>query len=33
VDWEPRQPAAVETVWNIKGYMNTAWHRVRISVT
>jgi sulfite oxidase len=30
---ESMQPAAVEAVWNIKGYMNTAWHRVRISVS
>ena len=26
------QPERVETVWNFKGYMNNAWHRVRVSV-
>ena len=25
------QPERVETVWNFKGYMNNAWHRVRVS--
>lgn len=26
------QPETVETVWNFKGYMNNAWHRVNINV-
>ncbi len=26
------QPEAVEQVWNFKGYMNNAWHRVHIMV-
>jgi sulfite oxidase len=25
------QPEAIASVWNFKGYMNNAWHRVRIS--
>jgi sulfite oxidase len=25
------QPEKIETVWNFKGYMNTAWHRVRVT--
>jgi sulfite oxidase len=24
------QPAGVEAVWNFKGYLNNAWHRVRV---
>ena len=24
------QPERTETVWNFKGYMNTAWHRIRV---
>ena len=24
------QPAASDDTWNIKGYLSTAWHRVRI---
>jgi sulfite oxidase len=27
------QPADPRTTWNFKGYMNNAWHRVRITVT
>jgi sulfite oxidase len=27
------QPEEVAQVWNFKGYMNTAWHRVRVWVT
>lgn len=27
------QPKDVEQVWNFKGYMNNAWHRVHIEVT
>jgi len=27
------QPSRLEDVWNAKGYMNNAWHRVRIDVT
>ncbi|MBP8252987.1 MAG: hypothetical protein KAX40_11535, partial [Herpetosiphon sp.] len=26
------QPEHVENVWNFKGYMNNAWHRVRVRV-
>jgi len=26
------QPADVAAVWNFKGYMNNAWHRVRVRV-
>jgi sulfite oxidase len=26
------QPEDLETVWNVKGYVNNAWHRVRIKV-
>ncbi len=26
------QPARPEDTWNFKGYLNTAWHRVRVSV-
>jgi sulfite oxidase len=26
------QPEAPGPLWNFKGYMNNAWHRVRISV-
>ncbi len=26
------QPEELATVWNVKGYMNNAWHRVNISV-
>lgn len=26
------QPERVETVWNFKGYMNNAWHRVHVQV-
>jgi sulfite oxidase len=26
------QPESVKTIWNSKGYLNNAWHRVRISV-
>jgi len=26
------QPEEVKTVWNFKGYMNNAWHRIRITV-
>jgi sulfite oxidase len=26
------QPELIETVWNIKGYMNNAWHRVPVRV-
>ncbi|MBC8160049.1 MAG: hypothetical protein H7Z42_02430, partial [Roseiflexaceae bacterium] len=26
------QPALVEQVWNAKGYMNNAWHRVPVIV-
>jgi len=26
------QPERLETVWNFKGYMNNAWHRVRLDV-
>jgi sulfite oxidase len=25
------QPESVESVWNFKGYMNNAWHRVRVT--
>ncbi len=25
------QPERIESVWNFKGYMNTAWHRVRVT--
>ncbi len=25
------QPETVESVWNFKGYMNNAWHRVRVT--
>ncbi|HTQ81139.1 MAG TPA: sulfite oxidase, partial [Thermoanaerobaculia bacterium] len=24
------QPQAVRSVWNFKGYMNNAWHRVKV---
>ena len=24
------QPAAIDQVWNFKGYMNNAWHRVDV---
>ncbi len=27
------QPESLETVWNCKGYMNNAWHRVAVTVT
>lgn len=27
------QPERLETVWNLKGYMNNAWHRVAVEVT
>jgi sulfite oxidase len=27
-----QQPASVREVWNFKGYMNNAWHRVDIQV-
>jgi sulfite oxidase len=27
------QPERVEPLWNFKGYMNNAWHRVRVVVT
>jgi sulfite oxidase len=26
------QPEAIAPIWNFKGYMNNAWHRVRIMV-
>jgi sulfite oxidase len=26
------QPSEVEQVWNLKGYMNNAWHRIKVSV-
>jgi len=26
------QPERLETVWNAKGYMNNAWHRIAVSV-
>jgi sulfite oxidase len=26
------QPESVESVWNFKGYMNNAWHRVQVTV-
>jgi len=26
------QPEHPEQVWNFKGYMNNAWHRVRVQV-
>jgi sulfite oxidase len=26
------QPERLESVWNFKGYMNNAWHRVRVTV-
>jgi sulfite oxidase len=26
------QPAHLRDVWNFKGYMNNAWHRVRVHV-
>jgi sulfite oxidase len=26
-----RQPASLADVWNVKGYANNAWHRVRIT--
>ena len=26
------QPERLESVWNFKGYMNNAWHRVRVAV-
>lgn len=26
------QPERIETVWNFKGYMNNAWHRVKVRV-
>jgi sulfite oxidase len=25
------QPESVESVWNFKGYLNNAWHRVRVT--
>jgi sulfite oxidase len=27
------QPEAVRDVWNFKGYMNNAWHRVRVDIS
>lgn len=27
------QPASVEETWNVKGYANNAWHRVKVTVT
>lgn len=27
------QPERIESVWNFKGYMNNAWHRVKVMVT
>ncbi|PJF24099.1 MAG: hypothetical protein CUN53_19540, partial [Phototrophicales bacterium] len=27
------QPERLESVWNFKGYMNNAWHRVKVAVT
>jgi sulfite oxidase len=32
--WDERggQPADVASVWNFKGYLNNAWHRVRVRV-
>jgi sulfite oxidase len=27
-----RQPAALESTWNVKGYSNNAWHRVAVRV-
>ena len=29
---ERTQPEAIEQVWNFKGYMNNAWHRIHIMV-
>jgi sulfite oxidase len=26
------QPERLETVWNVKGYMNNAWHRISVAV-
>ena len=26
------QPERLETVWNAKGYMNNAWHRIAVTV-
>ena len=27
-----RQPANTREVWNFKGYVNNAWHRVRLTL-
>jgi len=27
------QPAELAEVWNVKGYANTAWHRVAVQVS
>jgi sulfite oxidase len=27
------QPEDPETIWNLKGYLNNAWHRVRFTAT
>jgi sulfite oxidase len=27
------QPPNLDTIWNFRGYMNNAWHRVTVSVT
>lgn len=27
------QPVDIRTTWNFKGYMNNAWHRIRVSVS
>ena len=29
---EKTQPADVKDVWNFKGYMNNAWHRISFEV-
>jgi sulfite oxidase len=26
------QPERLETVWNCRGYMNNAWHRIGVTV-
>jgi sulfite oxidase len=31
-DSNQSQPRNIETVWNFKGYMNNAWHTIRITV-
>ncbi len=27
------QPERIESVWNFKGHVNNAWHRVKVMVT